>query len=256
MIIRGGGLHPLNRKYYFLEIMLPGYAKPLRFEIDPADGERLQQVLELPAEELDFFFSLTTKDGQHVMFSVQDIQLANFLWESCAYIARKRWRLPRIKICFRDQSTPFQDFLGDASWLQIVRKTETLGEDPDEAFLSFLNVDGDEIYFRPSQVLLLAYTWEERINVTTVDTRVGVPEFDPELAGVFGAYVWQMGSEEDVAPDESWYGHLDFVVEDENASYDYEFETYGPYPTKSQAVAAVQQDFGSIVGLASQNGDG
>jgi hypothetical protein len=26
--------------------MLPGYAKPLRFEIDPADGERLQQDFE------------------------------------------------------------------------------------------------------------------------------------------------------------------------------------------------------------------
>jgi hypothetical protein len=251
MIIRGQGLHPLNRKYYFLEIMLPGYPEPLRYEIDPADGERLQQVLQLPADELDFFFSFTTKDDQHVILSVQDIQLANFLWESRAYIARKRWRLPRIKICFRDQSKPYQDFLGDASWLQIVYKTETFGEE-DEPFLSFLNVEGDEIFFRSTQVLLLAYSWDERINVTTIDTKAGVPHFEPELGGVFGAHVWQMASEEDIEPDESWYGHLDFVVDDENASYDYEFETYGPYPTKSAAVEVVPRDFEWIVGLVNR----
>ncbi|MEW5957188.1 MAG: hypothetical protein AB1801_05670, partial [Chloroflexota bacterium] len=143
MIIRGSGVYPLNRKYYFLEFLLPGYPEPLRYEIDPADGERLQQVLELPPDQLDFFFSFTTKDEQHVIVSVQDIQMVNFLWESSAYIARQRWRTPHLKICFRGQPKPYEDFLGDASWLQSVYKTETFGED-DEPFLSFLNVDGDE----------------------------------------------------------------------------------------------------------------
>lgn len=254
MIVRGSGSHPLNRKYYYLEFTLPGYAEPLRFEIDPADGERLKEVLQLPADELDFYFSFTSKDEQHVTVSVQDIQLVNFLWQSAAYNVRKRWRIPRLKICFKGQARPYEALLGDASWLQPTFKTETFGE-KNEPFLFFLNVDGDEIHFRSEQAYLLAYGWDERVNMTAIATREGTPHFKLELTGVFGGHVWQKASEADLTRDEKWYGHLDFVIDDENASYDYEFESYGPYPTKSAAVEVVQEDFEWIVGVITRQSE-
>ncbi len=151
-----GGQHPLNRQYYYLDFLMPGIPEAVRYEVDYEDGEHLQQLLQQPRGELSPYYSFTAKDGRNVVVSTRNIQMVNMLWESAAYKARKKWQFPRIEIYFKGQEKPYQDFLGDPDWLKVAYDTDTFGLE-DKPFLSFINVDDDDISFNPKQVVLLSY---------------------------------------------------------------------------------------------------
>ena len=59
------------------------------------------------------------------------------------------------------------------------------------------------------------------------------------MIGRWGVHVWQ---EPD---DEQWYANVDFGEDDDSSEVVYEFDVLGPFATKSAAVEAIQQDFGS-----------
>ncbi len=185
-----GGQQPLNRKYYYLEFLMHGLSEAVRYEVDHEDGEHLQQLLQQPRVELIPYYAFTAKDSQKVIVSTRDIQMVNILWECAAYKVRQKWRFPRIEIHFQGQAEPYQDFLGDPGWLKVAYDTDTFGLEG-EPFLSFINVDDDDIFFNPEQVVLLPYGWDDRINQTTIETLEGAPDFHPEIeiGGVLGAHV-------------------------------------------------------------------
>ena len=255
VIIRGSNLHPRNRKYHYLEFLMNGSPDTIRYEVTEEDSERLRSVLQEPLNEFNLYFCFTAKDDRNVVVSIRDIQMVNRLWESGVYLLRKKWRFPKIQVYFRGQSKSYEDDLEDSDWLQAVYNTETF-EEPDEPFLSFINVEGDEIFFNIEQIVLLAFSQERRINQTAVRSLEGIADFGPREYGVLAAHIWQTAVEEYEEQDDAWYGHIDFIEADENAAYSYEFDIYGPYATRSEAIEAIQVDFEWLAEMITKVEDG
>jgi hypothetical protein len=98
----------------------------------------------------------------------------------------------------------------------------------DEPFVHFLDGEGEAVFFRSEQVVLLSFYWEEvKRNLSLVHRVNGPSPVDASRRGEWRIQVWQ--SERD----EGWYADLEFVADDQEQGF--EVETYGPCEAKTEA---------------------
>jgi hypothetical protein len=223
-------------KSYHLRFQLNGIPEPLYFAVDQAESEWLQHLLQAPEHRSLPFFFFTTTDGHKVIVSLADIQLVTFGWD-VELVSASEPPGPKIEIYFRDTAQPYRGLLEDPGPLETIFLASSF-EVEDEPFVHFLDGEGEAVFLRSEQVVLLTYYWEEvKQNRSLVHRVKGQsPEPSPDDASLRGEWriqVWQ--SERD----EGWYADLEFVAEDQEQVL--EVETYGPCEAKTEAAEVARK---------------
>ena len=141
--------------------------------------------------------------------------------------------VPKIEIYFRGTAQPYQAMLEDPGPLETIFLASSF-EVEDEPFVHFLDGEGEAVFFRSEQVVLLTYYWEEvKRNRSVVHRVIGPSPDDASLRGEWRIQVWQ--SERD----EGWYADLEFATDDEEPGR--EVETYGPCEAKTEAAEVARK---------------
>lgn len=252
--------------YYFIEFYLDGVPKPVVYETMRDDAERLQHILhELeysPDDKYvveDDYFYFGTPDRQQVVVHLPDVQAARILVERRLHQFRRRrlFHLPRLWAYLRGRPAPIVEDLDDeepGNHYNLLSPhffdAAPNDKDPDlPKMLSYINAEGDRCVLSRRHLMLWAVDWEYRVSLTTVFEADGLYRGRDEESGVWRIQVWRLQfdlfSDEDAPPE--WYASVEFVPDNhpEEDYVLYEFDTHGPYPTKSEAIAAAQADFES-----------
>jgi hypothetical protein len=167
-----------------------------------------------------------------VIVSLPDIQLVTFGWD-VELMSVSEPAVPKIEIFFRGTAQPYQAILEDPGPLETIFLASSF-EVEDEPFVHFLDGEGEAVFFRSEQVVLLTYYWEEvKRNRSVVHRVIGPSPDDASLRGEWRIQVWQ--SERD----EGWYADLEFATDDEEPGR--EVETYGPCEAKTEAAEVARK---------------
>jgi len=219
-------------KSYHLRFQLNGLPEPLYYAVDREESEWLQHLLQAPEHRSWPFFFFTTTDGHKVIVSLPDIQLVTFGWD-VELMDVGEPPVPEIEIYFRGTAQPYRGILEDPGALETIFLTSSFDVE-DEPFVLFLDGEGEEVFFRSEQVVLLTYYWEEvKRNRSLVHKVKGQSPDDANHRGVWRIQVWQ--SERD----EGWYADLEFAADDQEQVL--EVETYGPCEAKTEAAEVARK---------------
>jgi hypothetical protein len=252
--------------YYFIEFYLDGVSEPVIYETSKEDAERLQSILhnlEYSPEDKyaieDDYFYFGTPDRQQVVVHLPDIQSVRILIERQLHqVRRRRFYVPRLRAYLRGRPAPIVEDLddedpGDHYNLLSPQFFDAAPNDKDPdlpKMLSYLNAEGDRCVLSRRHLMMWAVDWEYRISLTTIFEADGLYRAREDESGVWRIQVWRLQfdlfMEEELSSE--WYANVEFVPDDQQPGEDevlYEFDTYGPYPTKSEAIAAAQADFES-----------
>lgn len=155
--------YPDDRFFHSVRFLLPGHEEFFKFPMKRADAERLSRVIHNLRQpepgDGPWFFVFPSPVGLHVVISLSDLQLANILWDRPENVAPE-FKAPteedeRIKVYVRGRKVPYETDAAEPS--DVVNVVDTLQDfyALDEPFLAFLDEDGEEVLFRPDQVMLM-----------------------------------------------------------------------------------------------------
>lgn len=248
--------------YYFFELHLAGVPEPVTYETTKEDVERLSSVLDRledsPEDEHaneNSYFYFTTPDRQQVVVHMPDLQAVQILIDRKLHEVRRRhlYSLPRLWVYLRGRPAPIVEVLDDEdagdhySLLAVDHFDSASSEDSYlPKMLSYLNSEGDRCYLNRRHLMMWVIDWDCRASLTTVFEADGTYVTEEET-GVWRIQAWRLQAlfADDIEPSlEEWYASVEFVPDDQDEIL-YEFDTYGPYATKSMAVSAAQADFES-----------
>jgi hypothetical protein len=147
---------------YYLRLLMKGVPDFLIYEVDPEVSERLPRILQESERELRRFpfFEFSSKDGREVILSIRDIQMANFLWEHGLkpnnHDDESAIDSVGIQLYFRGRPKPFETSAADPAQLGHIFEQLGLVDLERDSFLMFEDEDGEMVWFRPGDLVLLS----------------------------------------------------------------------------------------------------
>lgn len=149
-----------GQREYFIEFYLRGIAETFVYPVTQENHERLRAVL--PEKEMESvppeFWGFETTDNRTVVISVHDIQLARLLWEPGQSDEHERNDTDeysdKLSIYLRGRKEPYRCSTSSARQaFELLIDVDTAPE-ADSRFLSFVDEDGEEIFFNSSDVVV------------------------------------------------------------------------------------------------------
>jgi hypothetical protein len=150
---------------YYIVLVMKGLKKPFRYEVGSEEIERCKNVLDMVSGKSgklknQRFFCFAAVNRISVAVSVYDIQLAHFLWEKAMEQNDEDDEPGRegVHFYFRNKLAPYKagfDNPVDAASLHIRLDS---GEFSDSEFFSFLDIDGEEVWVRFNELVLVEFS--------------------------------------------------------------------------------------------------
>lgn len=140
-----------NPIVHHVKLLLAGVDEPLSIRVDEKVSQRVRQAFDMTSDDARFVL-IDTVDGDLVAISMNDVQMANFLFEMGTFTPTEA-REERILVRLRGRAEPFEtategpeDTLRDAIASLEFNETE---------YVSFVDEDGEDVVLRADQIICM-----------------------------------------------------------------------------------------------------